>query len=57
MLVLARGKNQTVKIGKDIIVRVVDVRGKTVILGIDAPKDVQIVRDDAVDANGKEARG
>lgn len=44
MLVLARKKNETIKIGNDITITVIEVRGQTVRLGLDAPKDVVILR-------------
>lgn len=47
MLMLSRCKDDVVMIGKDIRVMVVEVRGGKVRLGIEAPKDVEIVRDDA----------
>lgn len=51
MLVLSRGYGQEIKIGDNIRIVVVDIRGRAVRLGIDAPKDIQIVRDDAVNKN------
>lgn len=48
MLVLSRCVNQAVKIGENVEVLVVSVAGGKVRLGINAPRDVQIVRDDAV---------
>lgn len=44
MLVLARKKNEVIRIGNDIVITVLDVRGSTVRLGFDAPKDVVILR-------------
>jgi carbon storage regulator len=44
MLVLSRKKNETIVIGDEITVTVVDIRGGIVRLGIDAPTDVGIVR-------------
>ncbi len=48
MLILSRTLNQELKIGDDITVTVVEIRGNYVKLGIDAPEDVQIVRGDAI---------
>lgn len=47
MLVLSRRQNQRIRIGDDIEVVVVETRAKNVRLGIIAPLDVEIVRDDA----------
>ena len=44
MLVLARKKNEVIRIGDDIVITVLDVRGSTVRLGFDAPKNVVILR-------------
>lgn len=44
MLVLARKKGQSIIIGKDIRVFVVEVIGETVRLGIEAPPDLEIFR-------------
>lgn len=44
MLILSREIDEDILIGDDIVVRVVDVRGGTVRLGIDAPSHVSIDR-------------
>lgn len=44
MLVLSRERDQVIKIGDDIEVTVVDIRGDKVRLGITAPKQVTILR-------------
>ena len=46
MLVLARKKGQSILIGKDIRIFVVDVTGETVRLGIDAPVQFEIFREE-----------
>ena len=46
MLVLSRKRDEKIIIGDDIQVTVIDVRGKYVRLGIDAPPSVRIVRDE-----------
>ncbi len=46
MLVLSRKKNEVVMIGDNIVVRVIDIRGDKVHLGFEAPREIQIVRDD-----------
>lgn len=47
MLVLSRKKNQVVKLGANIEVHVVEVRGGRVRLGFVAPSELPIERDDA----------
>ncbi|MFT7860691.1 MAG: carbon storage regulator CsrA [Sulfurimonas sp.] len=46
MLVLARKVDESIVIGDDIVVKVVSVDNGVVKLGIDAPKDVSILRDE-----------
>lgn len=47
MLVLSRERNEKVYIGDNIEVMVVEIQGGKVRLGITAPLDIPIVRDDA----------
>ena len=44
MLVLSRKQQQDIVIGDDIKITVLKVKGNTVRLGIEAPKDVRVVR-------------
>lgn len=44
MLVLTRKINEKIKIGESIVVSVLDVDGGNVKLGIDAPREISIVR-------------
>lgn len=44
MLVLTRTPNESIVIRGDIVVRVIDVRGSTVRLGIEAPSQVTVHR-------------
>jgi carbon storage regulator len=46
MLVLSRRANQSIVIGKDIVVTVLEVRGDHVRLGINAPRDVTVHREE-----------
>ncbi|TEB04916.1 hypothetical protein Psch_03679 [Pelotomaculum schinkii] len=46
MLVLARKKGQSIMIGRDIKMVVVEVTGETVRLGIEAPPDMEIFREE-----------
>lgn len=47
MLVLSRHKSEQIVINDNIVVTVVEIRGDKVRLGIEAPKEVRIVRPDA----------
>lgn len=44
MLVLTRKPNQQLQIGNDIVITIVKVRGNTIRLGIEAPRDVRVIR-------------
>ncbi len=44
MLVLSRKKDESIIIGDDIVVTVVDIRGDRVRLGVKAPVDVSVHR-------------
>ena len=50
MLVLSRKKNESIVINHDITIVVVEIRGDKVRLGIEAPKDVQVHRQEVYDA-------
>lgn len=56
MLVLSRQKDQSIKIGDDIEIVVVDIRGDQVRLGITAPPEVSIHRREVYDAIQRETR-
>jgi carbon storage regulator len=46
VLVLTRDRNQSIVIGKDIVVTVVEIRGDKVKLGISAPRKVEVHREE-----------
>ena len=50
MLVLSRKKNETIVINNDIVITVVEIRGDKVRLGIEAPKDVSVHRQEVYEA-------
>ena len=50
MLVLSRKKNESIVINNDIIVTVVEIRGDKVRLGIVAPKEVPVHREEVYEA-------
>ena len=46
MLVLTRRSSQSIVIGKDIVVTVLEVRGDQVRIGVSAPRDVDVHREE-----------
>lgn len=44
MLVLARKKNEAIKIGDDIEIKILSIDGDQIKLGIEAPKSIEIHR-------------
>ena len=49
MLVLARRSNETIQIGDDITVTILQIKGNQVRIGIDAPGDVGIWREELLE--------
>lgn len=54
MLVLSRTRDETIMIGDDIEITVVDVRGDKVRLGINAPSHIPVHRKEVYDAIKRE---
>lgn len=54
MLVLSRQRDETIMIGDDIEITVVDIRGEKVRLGINAPPHVPVHRKEVYDAIQRE---
>ena len=52
--VLSRQKGETIVIGNDVVVEVVDIRGDKVRLGITAPNGVQVDRSEVAERRKKE---
>lgn len=50
MLVLSRKKNESIRIGDTISIVVVEIRGDKVRLGIEAPKEVPVHRQEVYEA-------
>jgi carbon storage regulator len=48
VLVLTRRPNQSIMIGDDIVVTVLEVKGDQIRLGIDAPRHVQVFREEVL---------
>jgi carbon storage regulator len=55
MLVLSRKKGESIIIGNDIIVEVVEIRGDKIRLGIEAPVDIPVHRREVFEAIQKDA--
>ena len=56
MLVLSRQKDESIMIGDDVEVTIVDVRGDKVRLGITAPKEVPVHRKEVYEAIQREKK-
>ena len=54
MLVLSRQRDETIMIGDDVEITVVDIRGDKVRLGITAPRKIQVHRKEVYDAIKRE---
>ena len=50
MLVLSRKKDESIIINNDIVITIVEIRGDKVRLGIVAPKDVPVHREEVYEA-------
>jgi carbon storage regulator len=56
MLVLSRVRDESIRIGDDIQVTVVDIRGNKVRLGVTAPKSLSVHREEVYRALKREQR-
>lgn len=54
MLVLSRQRDQSIVIGENVVITVVDVRGDKVRIGIEAPKEIPVHRQEVYEAIQKE---
>jgi carbon storage regulator len=54
MLVLSRTRDESIIIGDNVVVTIVDVRGDKVKLGIEAPQDVSVHRREVYEAIRRE---
>jgi carbon storage regulator len=54
MLVLSRHRDEKIMLGDDIVVTIVEIRGDKVRLGIDAPKNVPVHRQEVYEAIKRE---
>lgn len=53
MLILTRQVLESLLIGDDVVVKVLGVKGNQVRIGIDAPDDVDVVREELLDRGKK----
>jgi carbon storage regulator len=56
MLVLSRHRDESIMIGDNIVVTIVDIRGDKVRLGIEAPSDIPVHRQEVYEAIQRENR-
>ena len=54
MLVLSRHRDESIMIGDDVVITVVDIRGDKVRLGIDAPQHIPVHRQEVYEAIKRE---
>ncbi len=55
MLVLTRKEKQTIRVGNDVTIRIERLGRHKVVVGIDAPEDVRILRGELVDERRERA--
>ncbi len=48
MLVLSRKKGQTIRIGEEILVKIIEIKGGIIRVGIEAPTEVPILRSELI---------
>jgi carbon storage regulator len=56
MLVLSRHRDESIMIGDDVVITIVDIRGDKVRLGIEAPQDIPVHRQEVYEAIQRENR-
>jgi len=56
MLVLTRKQNEGILIGSDIVVTVINIDGDKIRLGIEAPKNIRVIREELIAEIGQENR-
>ena len=55
MLVLTRQTNERLLIGEDIVIEVREVRGNQVKIGIEAPPEVKVLREELMEQESSDA--
>lgn len=56
MLVLSRHRDESIMIGDDVVVTIIDIRGDKVRIGIDAPQSIPVHRQEVYEAIQRENR-
>ncbi len=56
MLVLSRGRDESIVIGDNVVVTIVDIRGDKVRIGIEAPGEIPVHRQEVYQAIQRENR-
>ncbi len=56
MLVLSRQRDESIIIGDNIVLTIVDIRGDKVRLGIEAPKEIPVHRQEVYEAIQRESK-
>lgn len=56
MLVLSRHRDESIMIGDDVVITIVDIRGDKVRLGIEAPQSIPVHRQEVYEAIQRENR-
>lgn len=56
MLILSRQKNETIRIGDNVVVKIQKISGNRVIVGVEAPRNITVVRGEIVN-NHEPPRG
>lgn len=51
MLVLTRKRSEKIRIGDDIVIKVIKAGRNTVKIGIEAPNDVRVLREELIEAH------
>ena len=52
MLIITRRTGERIMVGDDVVVHVLDVGGGSVRIGIEAPRDVTVLREELLDGAG-----
>ena len=56
MLILTRKTNEKIKIGNEITLSIIEIKGEQVKIGVEAPKEVKVFRQDVFNAIKNENR-
>lgn len=57
MLILTRKHGQAILIGDSIVVRVLEIAGDSVRIGVDAPRDIAVLRPEAKNRTPRDVEG